>query len=192
MLTISARSDLGRTAQILIQQLDAFGAAELWCTGVPNQVYGLGVLVTAQEMLSGRGAGLAATFQQSNPDGEFDQQKRSIRKLVIGAVPAPTPVPGDWAGPGLRTSTASVRGTAELAAAVRAGLDGAAAGHALEARGEQGVNRALRAVLALQAELGEPLAVWPWYGAVADAAAEGRGEAPRTVPGTVLLVRRCV
>jgi hypothetical protein len=100
-------------------------------------------------------------------------------------------MPAEWAAPGLRTSANAVRSTADLAAAVRAGLDGAASGHALEARGEQGVNRAMRAVLALQAELGEPLAVWPWYGAVADAAAEARGEGPRTVPGTVLLVRRC-
>ncbi|KAI8474420.1 MAG: hypothetical protein J3K34DRAFT_518161 [Monoraphidium minutum] len=191
VLTVSPGSDLARTARALIQQLDAFGAAELWCTGVSSQVYGVGVLVTAQEMLASRGAGLAATLQQAAPDGEPDHEKRSIRKLVIGAVPAPPPRPGDWAGADDRTSTAVVRGPAELAGALRGGLAGPRRGHALEARGEQGVNRALRAVLALQSELGAPLAVWPWYGAVADAGAAARGEGPRSVPGTVLLVRRC-
>jgi hypothetical protein len=166
-------------------------------------VSAIGVLVTAQEMLASsaaRGAaegaaaapaGLAATFALAPPDGDPDENKRSIRKLVIAAVPAPPPVPAAWSGPGARTSTGRVRATGELAAALRGGLDGPSGGHALEARGEQGVNRALRAVLALQAELGEPLAVWPWYGAVEDAAAAARGDAGKVAPGTVLLVRRC-
>jgi hypothetical protein len=184
-------------------------------------VSGIGALVTAQEMLARRAAraaggaagaagapaaaagaafGLAATLQLAPPDGEADREKRSIRKLVVACVPAPPPDPSDWSGPGDRTSTSAVRGAADLAAALRAGLAGPRGGHALEARGEQGVNRALRAVLALQAELGEPLAVWPWYGAVGggggggadgDAAEGGGAAAPRLVPGTVLLVRRC-
>ncbi|GBF89560.1 hypothetical protein Rsub_02278 [Raphidocelis subcapitata] len=191
VLSVSSGSDLGRTAGALIQQLDAFGSAEIWCTGVTSQVYAVGVLVTAQEMLASRGSGLAATFQYTSPDGTPDSEKRTMRKLVVGAVAAPAPDPAEWSAPGLRTSTAAVRDTASLAAALRAGVESAAGGHALEGRGEQGVNRALRAVLALQAELGEPLSVWPWYGAVADAAAAARGEEGRAVAGTVLLVRRC-
>lgn len=155
------------------------------------QVYGIGVLVTAQEMLASRGSGLAATFQLAPPDGEPDHEKRSIKKLIVGAVPAPPPDPSQWAGPGLRTSTARVRGVAELAASLKEGVTGDAGGHALEGRGEQGINRALRAVLALQAEMGEPLAVWPWYGPVEDVGAGASREDERVVPGTVLLVRRC-
>jgi hypothetical protein len=37
-LSVSSGSDLGKTAQLLIHQLEAFGAAELWCTGVASQV----------------------------------------------------------------------------------------------------------------------------------------------------------
>jgi hypothetical protein len=170
------------------------------------------VLVTAQALLASRAGkppasgaaaaggddaggggdqvqGLAASFALAPPDGEPDENKKFIRKLVITAVPAPPPDPKAWSGPGLRTSTARVRSGPELAAALQEGLAGPAAGHALEGRGEQGVNRALRALLAVQAEAGAPLAVWPWYGAVEDVAAAARGEA-RSVPGTVLLVRR--
>jgi hypothetical protein len=144
----------------------------------------------AGAVASPRADGVAATLQLAPPDGDPGREKRSIRKLIIGAVPAPPPRPAEWTGAGDRTSTAVVRGAGELAAALRAGLESERGGHALEARGEQGVNRALRAVLALQGELGEPLAVWPWYGAVADASAAARGEGERAVPGTVLLVRR--
>lgn len=44
ILTVSQGSDLGRTAQLLIQQLDSFGSAEMWCTGVTNQVGGSGCM----------------------------------------------------------------------------------------------------------------------------------------------------
>ena len=195
VLTASKRSDLVATARLLIQQLDAFGAAELWATGAAGQFAAFGVLVTAQEMLARRGAGLAATLQLAPPDGDFDNEKRSMRKLVVGAVAAPPPRPEEWSAPELRTSTKRVRAAPDLAAALRRGLDSPAAGAVLEARGEQGVLRALRGLFALQAELGEPLAVWPWYGAVSDQGEEdgqsgGGGGGGGDVPGTVLLVRR--
>jgi hypothetical protein len=188
-MLVSAGTSLAAAAHELMARLDANGSAEIWSTGVASQVAAVGVLVTAQEALAARGGGLAATFALAPPDSS-DPQKQTIRKLVTGVVPAPAPAPEEWpSAEGLRTSTGAVRGVPALAAALRDGLSGPAAGHALEARGEQGVNRALRAILALQAEVGEALAVWPWYGAVDDAAAAARGER-RTVAGTVLLVRR--
>jgi hypothetical protein len=40
IITVSPSSDLARAAQALIRQLDAFGGAEIWCTGVSSQVRG--------------------------------------------------------------------------------------------------------------------------------------------------------
>jgi hypothetical protein len=38
VLTVSPGSDMNAAARLLVEQLEAFGGAELWCTGVASQV----------------------------------------------------------------------------------------------------------------------------------------------------------
>jgi hypothetical protein len=146
--------------------------------------------------------GLAATAQLSASDQAVaDDQKRGLRKLMLHLKPTPAPLDeGVWTpGASDHLSTNRMRAAAELVEAIQAqlgqassssaGSDPAAAADAsssssssssscvvLEARGEQAVTRALKAVLSVQAVQQGTLLLSPWAGPVVDVVAEKRGE----------------
>uniref|UniRef100_A0A383WHQ0 Uncharacterized protein n=1 Tax=Tetradesmus obliquus TaxID=3088 RepID=A0A383WHQ0_TETOB len=146
-----------------------------------------------------------------------DDQKRGLRKLTLHVQLTPAPVDeAVWApGAANHLSTNRIRAVAELVEAMQVQLgssgsnsadsssaQSAAAGGSsssssssssgggcvvLEARGEQAVTRALKAVLSLQAVQQGRLLLAPWAGPVVDVVAEKRGE-QRTAGGLLLHV----
>jgi hypothetical protein len=189
-------------AKAILVQLRSYGSAEVWATSSANHFTALQALAEAHRQLAGQSQeqqqGVAATAQLSASDQAVaDDQKRGLRKLTL-RVQLTSPVDEEQWTPGAPNhfSTNRTRAVAELVEAMQEQLQPAAndisssepsAAPAaasssssscvvLEARGEQAVARAMKAVLSLQAVQQGVLLLAPWAGPVVDVVAEKRGE----------------
>ncbi len=140
---------------------------------------------------SGTQHALCALARWQQHDFEHDDQKRRLRKLCLYVRQSTQP----WSleqtesssGGGMRLSANRTREPQHLSKALEQQLSGSSRTACVEARGEQAVSRALKALLWLQSarEIALPLVVTACP--VVDVAAEKRGEA-RLVPGLRLTV----
>ncbi|KAF6251592.1 hypothetical protein COO60DRAFT_1558748 [Scenedesmus sp. NREL 46B-D3] len=193
-------------AKAILVQLRSYGSAEVWATSSANHFTALQALAEAHCQLAGSSQqhqhhhGLAATAQLSASDQAVaDDQKRGLRKLTLHVKPASLGEEVWTPGAANHLSTNRTRAVAELVEAMQLQLGSpsstgteasssagaAAAGGSsssscgcvvLEARGEQAVTRALKAVLSVQAVQPGTLLLAPWAGPVVDVVAEKRGE----------------
>jgi hypothetical protein len=205
-ILIAVGTTAAAAAKAIIVQLHSYGSAEVWATSSANHFTALQALAEAHCQLAQPNEqrrqqqphGLAATAQLSVSDQAVaDDQKRGLRKLTLHVTPTPAPLDEAVWTPGASNhlSTNRTRAVAELVEAMQGQLGeasssssssstGSAAGDnssssscvVLEARGEQAITRALKAVLSVQAVLQGTLLIAPWAGPVIDVVAEKRGE----------------